>query len=74
MRLLVKCDSIPSQSKWDPRPDLGRKMGLEELFEELSKGTHCAARDLSQKQPAFNRLVLSSNLRRPMGFKTLEPP
>ncbi len=41
-------------------------MGLEELFEELSKSTRCAAWDLSEKQPALNRLVLSSNLRRPM--------
>ena len=27
--------------------------------------THCPARDLSEIQMAFNRLVLSSNLRRP---------
>ncbi len=71
MRLFVKRVSIPSQSRWDSRRDLSRNMGLEELFEELSKSTRCAAKDLSEKQPAFNGLVLSSNLRRPMDAPSL---
>ena len=44
----------------------GYKTALEELFEELFEPTHCGAMDLSENQTAFNRLVLSSNLRRPI--------
>jgi hypothetical protein len=34
--------------------------------------THCTAMDLSDIQMAFNRLVLSSNLRRPIFSNALE--
>jgi hypothetical protein len=51
----------PSSKREEPRHKT-----LEELFEELLSMTHCAAMDLGDIQMAFNRLVLSSNLRRPI--------
>ena len=49
----------------------GYKTALEELFEELFGQTHCGAMDLGENQTAFNRLVLSSNLRRPIPIAAL---
>ena len=62
---------MPSHTPPNRGSRIAAEMALEELFEELFKLTHCAARGLNDYQPAFNRLVLSSNLRRPMALLSL---
>ena len=62
---------MPSHTLPNRGSRIAAEMALEELFEELFKLTHCAARDLNDYQPAFNRLVLSSNLRRPIALLSL---